>query len=134
MNLNIMRKIDELGRVVLPIQIREFLNIETGATLCITFENGELHLSKDRKPTMLRKVDELGRVVLPVEALRALNLREKSIVNIRCVDNEIVVRPSVPTCCICGSEEGLNTSLFERPICEKCLAKARQSSEVSKVS
>lgn len=42
----ISRKIDELGRIVLPIELRRNLCIETGDSLGISIENSKIILTK----------------------------------------------------------------------------------------
>ena len=45
----IIRKIDELGRIVLPKEIRKSLNINTGDDFQITIENNKIVLNKFEK-------------------------------------------------------------------------------------
>ena len=45
----ITRKIDELGRIVLPKEIRKSLNINTGDDFQITIENNKIILNKFEK-------------------------------------------------------------------------------------
>ena len=42
----ISRKVDELGRIVLPIELRRNLNIETGDSLEINIDNNKVVLTK----------------------------------------------------------------------------------------
>jgi len=42
-----VRKIDELGRIVLPIEIRKVLNIKERDSLKISLENGGIFIKKE---------------------------------------------------------------------------------------
>lgn len=42
----ISRKVDELGRIVLPIELRRNLSIETGDSLEISIDNSKIVLTK----------------------------------------------------------------------------------------
>jgi transcriptional pleiotropic regulator of transition state genes len=46
MNTLIVRKIDDLGRVVVPAETRRLFNIHDGDELAITIENGGIVLRK----------------------------------------------------------------------------------------
>ena len=45
----IIRKIDELGRIVLPKELRKYLNINPGDDFQITIENEKIILEKIKK-------------------------------------------------------------------------------------
>ncbi len=76
----IIRRVDPMGRVVLPIELRLQLIIEDGAKLGISVSGGCVILTKtltDRKWVgYTRTVDTLGRVVLPADLRRTLGIRE----------------------------------------------------------
>lgn len=46
----IRRKIDKSGRVVIPRQIRDDLDLQAGDNLYFTFRNGEVIISKESSP------------------------------------------------------------------------------------
>ena len=46
MELQIIRKIDELGRIVIPKDVRISLDLATGCDVKITVENGAVVLKK----------------------------------------------------------------------------------------
>ncbi len=45
-SIGIVRKIDDLGRIVLPIELRRVLNIDEGSSLEIFVENEKIILKK----------------------------------------------------------------------------------------
>ncbi len=44
--INVLRKVDELGRIVIPIDVRKQLGIKEGETLEISIENNKIVLEK----------------------------------------------------------------------------------------
>lgn len=65
----IIRNIDKLGRVVIPIEIRRSLELNTGTPVEMTFKEGCFFLKKKTAETnsFSRQIDSLGRIVLPKE-------------------------------------------------------------------
>ena len=54
-NTGVVRKIDELGRIVIPKEIRKTLNIGTGEDLQIFVENDSIVLKKYIKMLSLKE-------------------------------------------------------------------------------
>lgn len=44
--IKVLRKVDELGRIVIPIDVRKQLGIKEGKTLEISIENNKIVLEK----------------------------------------------------------------------------------------
>ncbi len=44
--IKVLRKVDELGRIVIPIDVRKQLEINEGETLEISIENNKIVLEK----------------------------------------------------------------------------------------
>lgn len=62
------RKIDELGRVLIPIEMRRMLGIEADDELFIGMKDGNLYATKEFVEGFIkRRVDYLSRVVIPIE-------------------------------------------------------------------
>ena len=60
MNTLMVRKIDDLGRVVVPAETRRLFNIHEGDALAITVENGGIVLRKlDASCTFCERTDDL---------------------------------------------------------------------------
>lgn len=51
MEIEFERKIDELGRVVIPKEVRAALNLKEGSTLKIDFEEGRIILTPVKRAT-----------------------------------------------------------------------------------
>ncbi|PGB38760.1 AbrB/MazE/SpoVT family DNA-binding domain-containing protein [Bacillus toyonensis] len=85
-NTGVARKVDELGRVVIPVELRRTLGIAEGTALGFHVEGGNIVLRKHEKSCLVTgKVSELnmelldGRVFLSKEgASELLDLIEKS--------------------------------------------------------
>ena len=62
------RKIDELGRVLIPIEMRRMLGIVADDELFIGMEDGNLYATKEFVEGFIkRRVDYLSRVVITLE-------------------------------------------------------------------
>lgn len=59
----IIRKLDELGRITIPIEIRRATGIDVLVSMDLYIENGVIRLAKGRG----RSMDELGRYTVPME-------------------------------------------------------------------
>lgn len=46
MEIKIIRKIDDLGRIVIPVDIRRYLSLNAEDTIVISVENGAVILTK----------------------------------------------------------------------------------------
>ena len=69
------RKIDELGRVVIPRKISKTLGIESNSPIYMGRDDEMIYLSKEPVTDfILTKVDSLGRVNIPIEYRRKLSL------------------------------------------------------------
>jgi transcriptional pleiotropic regulator of transition state genes len=63
----IIRKLDELGRITLPMEMRKAIGLEVIMNLDLDFKNGVICLTKGNG----RHIDELGRYVIPKEIRRS---------------------------------------------------------------
>lgn len=114
----IVRKIDELGRMVLPAEFRILLEIQTGDILSISLENeGNKDLIKLKKcpyediksELFAKKVDELGRIVLPQQIRSVMDIEEKDDLEVF-LDEEkkcILIQKKIYCCMFTGSIEKL---------------------------
>lgn len=114
----IVRKLDELGRITLPVEIRKSFDLKAGDRVGIALDGQIIRISKGNKG-MSRPLDELGRVTLPIEIRRTLGMGAKDRVDM-CVDGEdIRVSKVVYGCCWCGSSENL-LEVNGHHICGQC--------------
>ena len=115
-----IRKIDELGRIVVPIEMRNHLEIKTGDKIDICKSGRNIILKKseniekkmkhitidkgievDIQITYLknnsthncytRSINELGMVVIPLELRKNLNIKEKDKMKICVKDDNIIL-------------------------------------------
>ena len=70
-NTGIIKLVDELGRIVIPIEIRKNLKIKEKDKMNVYLENDNIIIEKyiedEENNTLTRRIDELGRVVIPIE-------------------------------------------------------------------
>ena len=123
----IVRKIDELGRVTLPIEIRRNLGIEEKDPIEIFLESGSVILKKHQDESgvsntgIVRKIDELGRVTLPIEIRRMLDIEEKDPIEIFIEDSALLLKKHSASCVFCGSSSDV-VSFGGKYICGNCVA------------
>lgn len=86
---SINRKVDELGRVVIPIEFRRKLGIETKNNLTMLMDGDRIILEKGLE------VDELGRIVIPFHIRKAMGIKEKEELKIEVVDEKIILNRQV---------------------------------------
>lgn len=116
----IIRKIDELGRVVLPNELRRSLGLEEKAPLEIGLQGEYITLSKPMGSGVARKLDRLGRIVLPVSMRKRLGIQEGTPLEIFTDGETIVLKKYNPACIFCGRIED-TTALFKgKLICGAC--------------
>ena len=94
MTFVIKRKIDELGRLVLPIDHRNHYEIAAGDPLLVTDTGDGILVRKAPVYTdEVKIVDELGRVVIPKRIRENFNLVAKSVLNILATEEGILLKP-----------------------------------------
>ena len=92
------RKIDELGRFVLPADHRNHYRIKEGDGVIITLVGQSILVTKtDQISPDAKIVDALGRIVIPKAIRSKLNLEPRSDLEIRATENGILLTPSVDT-------------------------------------
>lgn len=119
----ITRKIDELGRIVLPIELRRKFNIEYKDTIDIYTEDNKIILKKDdSSPSagIIRKIDELGRVVLPVELRKKFGIEIKDSIDIYIEEDRIILKKYETSCIFCGEAEDV-VQFKGKNICPDCI-------------
>ncbi len=102
----IVRRLDDLGRITLPIEIRRRYEINDGDRLGINLEGNTIRISKT-VTGMSRAVDELDRVVIPKEYRKTLRFDDCQQVDTWVEDGEICISKYGNGCIICGSVDDL---------------------------
>jgi len=128
-NTGIIKKFDELGRIVLPMEIRKSKDWNYKDTIEIYTKRNDIILEKVEKKNlsggMVRKIDELGRVVIPIEIRNTFMLDEGDGVEVYTENEKIILRKYYEGCIYCGSKKKVY-KLLEKPICEKCIEKIKE--------
>lgn len=128
----IVRKIDNLGRIVLPAELRSALDIRHNTPIeiytdyyCVILKKQHNEAGILESTKIVRKVDNLGRIVLPVELRSALDFQNESPIEIFTDDNCIILKKYQPSCIFCG--EARDVIEFEgKIICSACLKKLKE--------
>lgn len=127
----IIRRIDELGRIVIEKSIRDQFGLEEGTPMLIYLDkhrNIVMRKAKKGETGIIRKMDELGRLVIPKEMRDILNIKIKDKIKKTPGDsleqfvlsNTIIIRKYEPFCIFCGSSKGIDIYKDKR-ICHKCM-------------
>lgn len=118
----IVRKLDELGRVVIPKEYRKSFGTTDRDPLGMLVENGVIHLVKagPKFIGMVRNLDELGRYTLPIETRRVLGLEIGQKVDIYVDEFNDAICISKEGCHFCSGTEDLK-EFKGTYICGDCL-------------
>jgi AbrB family looped-hinge helix DNA binding protein len=96
----IVRRADDLGRIIIPKQIREIFRIKDGDALevyrdgaCVVFEP-----VKDREGVraITRRIDELGRVAIPIGVRETLGIRDGTPLEVYTTHEAVLMRKYEP--------------------------------------
>ncbi len=121
----IVRRIDDLGRLVFPIEIRRILDITQGdkieiyvtdnKVVCKKYIEGAVHPTT----SVVRPVDSLGRTVIPMEVRKMLSLPVKAAMQIFVDGDSIVLKEYEEKCVFCASADNL-FDFKNKKICAAC--------------
>lgn len=121
------RKLDPLGRITLPMELRRTLGLVAGVkvdmwtdknSICIKF------FDKNNPKGISRAIDDLGRITIPMEFRTYFQIkeREKLIINL---DGPIICLEADVKCVFCGG----TTHLVEKNgkfACQDCIEDLKQ--------
>ena len=126
----IIRTIDELGRVVIPIELRNGLGWNEKESLEIYIESNKICIRQPKfegridSVGIIRKLDELGRIVIPKEIRNKFDIAFKDAVEIL-VDNDVImIMKKELTCVFCNNNNQLK-EFNEKLVCSRCLKKLK---------
>lgn len=126
----IIRKIDELGRVVIPIELRNRLGWNEKESLEIYVESNKICIRQPKfegridSVGIIRKLDELGRIVIPKEIRNKFDITFKDAVEILVYDDVIMIMKKELTCIFCNNNNQLK-EFNEKLVCSRCLKKLK---------
>lgn len=117
MFFSIKRRVDELGRLVLPIDYRNHYEIKGGDTVKISATEGGMLISKESgEGDSFKNVDELGRIVIPSAFRKQYSIEPRSELEvIPCKDGILLLIPKKSIEEAQSTEEG-NEMILTNPI------------------
>jgi len=131
-NTGIIRKLDGLGRVVIPIEIRTEKDIKEKDPVEIYLDRNDIVMRKVEgnvsETGIKRLVDELGRVVIPIEIRTVLELEEGDKLELFLEKEKMIFRKHHIRCMYCGNKKAVD-KLLEKPVCENCIQKLKRELE-----
>lgn len=127
-DLGIIRKIDSLGRVVIPAELRKTLEMKPHDLFEVYVKNtDEIWLKKHDSQTkgiasIARQIDELGRFVIPIEILSRLGFDRGEELNFFISENnEIMLKKFETGCVFCKDSNEIAKKHMGKLICKTCL-------------
>lgn len=126
----IVRKVDQLGRIVIPKELRRTLQIVEIEDSLEIYIDGNIVILKKYDPNsntsgVVRRVDQLGRIVLPIELRRKLDIvEEKDSLEIYIDEDSILLKKYEPGCIFCA--DASDVTVFKgKNICRNCLGELK---------
>lgn len=106
----LIRKLDELGRVVIPIDYRKS-KVEEGKTKVKVFSINEfviVEILENQLENTTKKFDELGRVVVNIEIRNSLGWQENDEIEIWSFGRFFLLKKVEEKCVFCGCDKKKN--------------------------
>ena len=126
-NNGIIRKIDELGRVVIPIDYRTGVFTEESIMYIYKAKNYVILSKNNDKGLGIKiKFDELGRANIDIQIRKDLNWKEGDYIFIWIIgDNEIGLKKVEHKCIFCDRKDNLDI-FNDKFICNKCMRRIKE--------
>lgn len=125
----VVRKLDELGRIVIAKEIRDALCLAEKDQIEIYLKRNNIILGKKENDTetvgIIRLLDELGRVVIPKEIRDTLDLNVGDEIELLLDIKKIVLKKHYKNCVYCGAERKIH-NILGKPICSRCINKIKK--------
>ncbi len=82
MQFTVIREIDKLGRILLPVDMRKFYDFAPSSLVSVRIEGEYILITKAEKEAQdTKRVDKIGRIVIP-KSVRNVLKSEKAFVNV----------------------------------------------------
>lgn len=121
-----VRKLDMLGRIVIPKYIRNEMQLNYGSEVEVSFNGNYIKINKKRDSNIeTRKIDVLGRIVIPSSIRKLLNIKEYDLVEILIDEDTLLLKTFQLKCLICLEEEDL-INFNGTKICSKCISEIKR--------
>lgn len=124
-NTGITRRVDELGRVVIPITVRNKLHINENDFIEVYTENEFIIFKKCTLDEIGKKVDKIGRVHIPVEIRNNFYIKENDLMEIYIENELIILKKYTKSCVFCENESNI-VNFNSKPLCENCLRRIKE--------
>ena len=90
--MHLTRAIDQIGRVVLPIELRKKMGVTEGKSLFASAADGAIVLHHENGKGVECAINQLGLVSLPKELREAAGIHTESNVNVYYTDDTILLK------------------------------------------
>lgn len=124
-----VREIDGLGRIVIPMELRKTMDIKPKDPLEIYFSNGDMIVvnqydenAENASTSITRDVDSLGRIVIPKELRKILGIEPKTPLEIYVDGKSIILKKYSPACIFCDSASDV-VNYCDKKVCRECIDK-----------
>lgn len=127
-NDGVIRRVDELGRVVIPVEYRKE-SFKEGEEIYVFRIEDYIILSKSNfdNTALIKRIDEAGRVVIKKEFRTDLDWNEKDAISVWSFEDFIIMKKYEEKCVFCKTT--LNLIEFkEKLICDDCKGKLIKAS------
>lgn len=138
--LTVIRRVDMLGRVVLPIEMRRATDIINSELVAIAYDSNiesfVVTPAGNYTDGYVRTNDSLGRVVLPKEIRDVLNIVKGTPMRITYDGVNIRITKEGINCIMCGRDlnyKDVELKLLGNDICKKCLIKVADAIQMPKM-
>ena len=121
------RKLDPLGRITLPMELRRTLGLVAGVKVDMWTDKNSICIKlfdQNNPKGISRPIDDLGRITIPMEFRTSFQIKERAGLNISLNGPIIQLEPEAK-CAFCGS----TTHLVEKNgkfACQDCIEELRQ--------
>lgn len=126
-NTGIIRKIDDLGRICIPMELRRLLSFNFNkVTINLDDDNISIIVAKDSetKNGIIRPVDQCGRLSVPAEIKKRLSMENGDYVSffIDLDNQQMILRKYLHKCIFCGNNSYKDLEKYKNiPICKNCI-------------
>lgn len=117
----ITRKLDELGRLVIPSEYRKN-KVEDGKTPVKVYNIGDYVIVEllDKVNESTKKFDELGRIVVQIEIRKKLNWKQNDKIKVWESGNFFIMQKEQKECIFCGKRNNL-IEYRKELLCKQCI-------------
>ena len=126
---NIIKTIDNMGRILIAKSLRKKLEISEGTELMFSEENGQLVIEKKQENCLYDTVlDPVSRIVIPCEIRKRLNMEIGTELEFFTDDKRLILKVKGQKCIFCEGDDKL-FYYFSKPVCEKCINEIKKMAE-----